>query len=56
MFGLGFIEIAIVLGLVYLALRHIIARRYPGFYRAVDIVFYLTVAMVLVFGLLTRFH
>lgn len=56
MFGLGLIEIAVILGLGYLALRHIVARRYPGIYRAFNIVFYITVALLLVFGLLTRFH
>lgn len=56
MFGLGLIEIAVVLGLAYLAVRHIIARRYPGFYRALDFVFYATVALLVVFGVLTRLH
>lgn len=56
MFGLGIFEITIILVLGYLAVRHIIARRYPGFYRAFNIVFLLTVALTLVFGLLTRLH
>lgn len=56
MFGLGLIEIAVVLGLAYLAVRHIIARRYPGFYRAFNFVFYATVVLLVVFGLLARYH
>ena len=56
MFGLGLFELAIIGGLGYLAFRHIIARRWPGIYRAIDFVFFATVAMVLLFGLLARTH
>ncbi len=56
MFGLGLIEIAIVFGLGYLAVKHIIARRFPGIYRALNIVFLLAIALMLVFGILTRVH
>jgi multisubunit Na+/H+ antiporter MnhB subunit len=56
MFGLGLIEIGIVLVLAYLAFRHLIARRWPGIYRAIDFVFYTTIALALIFGLLARTH
>ena len=56
MFGLGLFELAIIGGLGYLAFRHIIARRWPGIHRAIDFVFFATVAMVLLFGLLARTH
>jgi len=54
MFGLGFVEIAIIGVLGWLAFRHIIARRYPGVYRALDIVFFTAVGLVLLFGVLAR--
>lgn len=54
MFGLGPVELAIVLGLGYWAVRHIVARRWPGLARAVNFVAYATVVGLLVFGLLTR--
>jgi multisubunit Na+/H+ antiporter MnhB subunit len=56
MFGLGLPEIAIVLGLGYFAFRHLIVRRWPGIRRAVDFVFYGTVALMLAFALLARIH
>jgi hypothetical protein len=56
MFGLGWVEIVVVLGAAYLAFRHFLARRFPGFRRAFDAVFYTTVALLIVFGLLTRVH
>lgn len=56
MFGLGFSESGIVLVLGYLAFRHFIVRRYPGFYRMLDILLVATVALVLIFGLITHFR
>ncbi|MCH8077649.1 MAG: hypothetical protein IIC64_17720 [SAR324 cluster bacterium] len=44
----------LVLG--YLAFRHFIVRRYPGFYRWLDILLVVTVALVLIFGLITYFR
>jgi multisubunit Na+/H+ antiporter MnhB subunit len=54
MFGLGFAETGIVLVLGYLAFRHLIARRWPGVYQALNFVFLGTVLLVLLFGLLAR--
>jgi len=56
MFGLGFSESGIVLALGYLAFRHFFVRRYPGFYRVLDIVLVATVALVLIFGLIAHFR
>lgn len=56
MFGLGPVELAIVGVLGYLAFRHIIAKRWPNIHRAIDFVFFATVALVLLFGLLARTH
>lgn len=56
MFGLGFSESGIVLVLGYIAFRHFIIKRYPSFYRLLDIVLVLTVALVLIFGLITHFR
>ena len=54
MFGLGFTELAIIGVLGWFAFRHIIARRFPGFYRALDVIFLSAVGLMLVFGLLAR--
>lgn len=56
MFGLGFSETGIVLVLGYLAFRHFIIRRYPSFYRMLDMVLVVTVALVLIFGLIGYFR
>ena len=56
MFGLGFSEAGIVLVLGYLAFRHFIVKRYPSFHRVLDIVLVATVALVLIFGLITHFR
>lgn len=55
MFGLGFIEIGIVLFLGYLAFKHLIARRYPNAARAIHIVLILTAVLMVVFGLITHY-
>ncbi len=54
MFGLGFIEIGIVLGLGYFAFKHIIVRFYPGFNRAFDFVFYTAMALMVLFGVISQ--
>ena len=54
MFGLGIIEIGIVLALVYFAFKHIILRRYPGFNRGFDFVFYTAMALMVVFGVISQ--
>ncbi|HKJ00543.1 MAG TPA: hypothetical protein VKB51_18885 [bacterium] len=56
MFDLGPIEIVIILVLGWLAFRHIIARRWPGIYRAFNFAFAFAVGMMLLFGLLARIH
>jgi hypothetical protein len=56
MLGLGPIELGIVAVLGYLACKHLIARRFPGLRRALDIVFLLTVALMLAFGLISRLN
>lgn len=53
-FGLGFIEIGIVIGLGYFAFKHIIVRFYPGFNRAFDFVFYTAMALMVLFGVISQ--
>jgi len=55
MFGLGIIELAIILVLGYVAFRHWIARRFPGAVRAVRFVLITTAVLLLVFGIITRY-
>ena len=54
MFGLGIIEAGIILVLAYFALRRWVLRRYPRFYRAIDIVLFTTVALMLLFGVISQ--
>ncbi len=56
MFDLGLAEIAIIGVLGWLAFRHVIARLYPGIYRALHIVLLTVVGLLLLFGLLARLH
>jgi len=55
MFGLGWIEVVIVLVLSFFAFRHLIDRRFPNFYRAINFVFFATAFLMLAFALFTRF-
>jgi len=55
MFGLGWMEIVFVLILAYFAFRHLILRRFPGIYRALNFIFYATAFMILAFAVITRF-
>lgn len=54
MFGLGLIEIGIVLLLGWLAFKKVIARRYPGISRAFTFVLFGTALLMLLFALLTQ--
>ena len=54
MFGLGFIELVVIFILVYFGFRHIILRRFPKFYRAVNFIFYTTAFFMLAFAVYTR--
>ena len=53
---MGLFEIGIISVLGYLVFRHIIARRYPGVYRALNFAFMIGVLLFLLFGLLARGH
>lgn len=55
-FGLGLIEIAIVLILGYLAFKKMIVRKFPTFSRSFDFVFYATMALMILFGVISRFR
>ena len=54
MFGLGLIEIGIVLLLGWLAFKNVITRRYPGISRAFTFVLFGTALLMLLFALLTQ--
>lgn len=54
MFGLGLIEIGIVLLLGWLAFKKVIARRYPSISRAFTFVLFGTALLMLLFALLTQ--
>ena len=56
MFALGPIETLIVIVLVYLAFKHIIARRFPGIFRAFNFIFFTAAALMLLFGVLTHYR
>jgi hypothetical protein len=56
MLDLGPIEIVIILALGWAAFRHLIARRWPDYYRAFNFVFAFAVGLMLLFGLLARLH
>ena len=55
MFGLGWVEVVIVLVLAFFAFRHLIDRRYPKFYRAFNFIFFATAFLMVAFSLFTRF-
>lgn len=54
MFGLGFIETGIVVVLAYVAFRRFVVRRYPGFYRVIDVVLVTSMVLMVLFGVLTH--
>lgn len=55
MFNFGMVEILIILGLGYFAFRGFLIKRYPNFHKAFQFVFFGTAALILVFGLISRF-
>lgn len=56
MFNFGLVELLIVLGLVWFAFRGYIRRRFPNLHRGFNFVFFATAILVLVFGLVARYH